>query len=151
MQIAILSNPIQVGEYRDLFPNTSFTANGPDDEFLAQNNAKKINLFKDFDSFTQKLVMCEPYDDGEFVSMVRVEQLTAEEVQSAKDGAMAKIRAERNRLLRDCDWTQIPDCTVAKKAEWATYRQTLRDLPDNISEPRTFKDWPHDPDWVQYP
>jgi hypothetical protein len=148
MQIAILSNPIQVGDYHDLFPNTSFTMSGPDDEFLAQNNAKKVTLFKDYDSLTQKLVSCDPYDDGKFVSVVRVEALTTKELQTIKDIAMLKIRAKRNQLLRDCDWTQISDCTVAKKTDWATYRQTLRDLPNTITEPRTFNNWPHDPDWV---
>jgi hypothetical protein len=94
MQIAILTNPITVGNYRELFSNTSFSSSGPSDEFLADNNAKKVTLFKDHDRLTQKLVSCEAYDDGEFVSMVQVESLTAEEIQSAKDSAMAQIRGQ---------------------------------------------------------
>lgn len=147
MQVAILTNPITVGDYRELFANTSFNANGPSDEFLAANNAKKVNLFKAHDRLTQKLVQCAAYDDGEFVSMVQVESLTAEEIQAAKDSAMAQIRATRNQLLKDCDWTQITDCTADKTA-WATYRQTLRDLPSSITEPRTFSAWPNNPDYV---
>lgn len=40
------------------------------------------------------------------------------------------IRNERQGLLSACDWTQIPDVPLsdAKKAEWATYRQQLRDF-----------------------
>ena len=38
------------------------------------------------------------------------------------------LRAERDRLLRDSDWTQSPDCTANREA-WAAYRQALRDLP----------------------
>lgn len=40
------------------------------------------------------------------------------------------IRNERHWLLSACDWTQSPDSplTDAKKAEWATYRQQLRDF-----------------------
>jgi hypothetical protein len=148
MQIAILTNPITVGDYRELFANTSFNANGPSDEFLAENNAKKVNAFKAHDRLTQKLVQCAAYDDGEFVSMVQVESLTAEEIQAAKDSAMANIRSQRNQLLKDCDWTQIADCTADKTA-WATYRQALRDLPSTITEPRTFSAWPHNPDWVE--
>jgi hypothetical protein len=151
MQIAILTNPITVGDYRELFANTSFPPSGPSDEFLTSNNAKKVNAFKDHDRLTQKLVSCAPYDDGEFVSVVQVESLTAEEIQAAKDSAMANIRATRNQLLNACDWTQAIDCTIAKKTEWATYRQTLRDLPSTITEPRTFTDWPHNPDWVDKP
>ena len=148
MQVAILTTPITVGDYRELFSNTSFGTSGPSDEFLTANNAKKVTLFKAHDRLTQKLVSCAPYDDGEFVSMAQVESLTADEIQSAKDSAMAQIRGQRNQLLKDCDWTQIADCTIPKKAEWATYRQALRDLPSTITEPRTFTDWPHNPDYV---
>ena len=37
---------------------------------------------------------------------------------------------KRNSKLRDSDWTQIPDSplTAEKKAEWAAYRQALRDI-----------------------
>ena len=43
------------------------------------------------------------------------------------DTQWAIIRAERNRLLSDCDWTQLPDAPV-DAAVWATYRQELRDI-----------------------
>ena len=147
MQVAILTTPITVGDYRVLFSNTSFGVSGPSDEFLASNNAKKVTLFKAHDRLTQKLVSCDPYEDGEFVSMVQVESLTSDEIQAAKDSAMSQIRGQRNQLLKNCDWTQIADCTADKTA-WATYRQALRDLPLSITDPRTFADWPHDPDYV---
>ena len=148
MQIAILTNPITVGDYRELFNNTSFPPNGPSDEFLTGNNAKKVNAFKAHDRLTQKLVSCSAYDDGEFVSVVQVENLSAEEIQAAKDSAMAQLRSTRNALLLACDWTHMADCTIPKKTEWATYRQTLRDFPSTISDARAIIDWPHNPDWV---
>lgn len=148
MQIAILTSPITVGDYRELFANTSFPPSGPSDEFLSDNNAKKVNAFKAYDRLTQKLVSCDAYDDGEFVSIVQVADLSAEEIQSAKDSAMAQIRGQRTQLLNACDWTQTVDCTIAKKADWAAYRQALRDLPSTVTDPRTFADWPHNPDWV---
>jgi len=42
------------------------------------------------------------------------------------------IRSKRANLLRNSDWTQMPDSPLseAKRAEWATYRQALRDMPD---------------------
>ena len=150
MQIAIIENGnvTQVGDYRELFPNTSFPASGPSDAWLAENNAKKVNLFKEHDSLTQKLAQVAPYVDGDFVSTVQVESLTAEEIQSAKDSAMAQLRGNRNNLLAQCDWTQIPDCTVDKQA-WATYRQALRDFPATVSDARLPVEWPHSPDWVE--
>jgi len=41
--------------------------------------------------------------------------------------ASANVRGERNRLLADCDWTQLADAPV-DTAAWSTYRQKLRDL-----------------------
>ena len=37
-------------------------------------------------------------------------------------------RLHRDRLLKESDWTQLPDATCNREA-WATYRQTLRDFP----------------------
>lgn len=48
--------------------------------------------------------------------------------------ALTKLRIQRNHLLKQCDWTQMPDSplsTVDKEA-WATYRQSLRDLPSTV-------------------
>jgi len=39
-----------------------------------------------------------------------------------------QIRQWRNAELAASDWTQLED-SKADKAEWATYRQLLRDLP----------------------
>ena len=45
-----------------------------------------------------------------------------------KDAEQAKsVREQRNRLIAECDWTQVEDSPV-DKAAWATYRQELRDL-----------------------
>jgi hypothetical protein len=42
-----------------------------------------------------------------------------------------ELRDKRNRRLKASDWTQMPDSplSTSKKAEWATYRQALRDIP----------------------
>jgi hypothetical protein len=147
MQIAILTTPITVGDYRELFPNTSFGTSGPNDEFLASNNAKKVTLFKAHDRLTQKLVSCTPYDDGEFVSMVQVESLTDDEIQVAKDYEMAQMRYRRNQFLKDCDWTQLDDTPMSntQKADWAEYRQALRDVPDQAGFPWEVE-WPVQPE-----
>ena len=54
----------------------------------------------------------------------------------AKADALAALRAERDRLLRESDWTQLPDAplTAAERAEWAAYRQALRDLPQQAAD-----------------
>ena len=46
-----------------------------------------------------------------------------------------EIRSKRDRRLAASDWTQMPDSplTSSKKAEWATYRQGLRSLPNDLA------------------
>lgn len=52
------------------------------------------------------------------------------------------VRIERNTLLTESDWTQMSDSplTDSKKTEWATYRQSLRDLPSNNSSATSIDD-----------
>ena len=47
-----------------------------------------------------------------------------------------QLRTKRNEKLVASDWSQYPDSPLdsAKKAEWATYRQELRDLPANVTD-----------------
>jgi hypothetical protein len=61
-----------------------------------------------------------------------VSDLSADE-SAAKVGAQwTVIRAERNTLLVESDWTQLPDAPV-DAAAWATYRQALRDVTDQAN------------------
>jgi len=55
------------------------------------------------------------------------------------------IRATRDQILRDTDWTMTTGATV-DQAQWAAYRQNLRDLP------QTYKDkTPDDVVWPTQP
>ena len=57
-----------------------------------------------------------------------------------------KLRNERDNLLLFSDFTQLADIglTDSKKAEWVTYRKSLRDLPANTSDPAN-PTWPTKP------
>lgn len=59
------------------------------------------------------------------------------------------IRRKRDDLLARSDWTQLSDngLTDAKRTEWATYRQALRNLPDTYSSAIDKSDivWPDKP------
>jgi len=67
---------------------------------------------------------------------------TPEEAAAARptaDQAWANVRAQRNKLLAECDWTQLPDAPV-DAAVWAVYRQALRDI---TTQANPFKlSWP---------
>ena len=55
---------------------------------------------------------------------------------------LQQIRNKRFYMLAASDWTQVPDSPISteKKAEWATYRQQLRDLPANYTDDDDFSD-----------
>lgn len=59
------------------------------------------------------------------------------------------IRQRRVFLLNGSDWTQMPDSPLSesKRAEWAAYRQALRDLPDDQGSVNSFDEvvWPTPP------
>jgi len=59
-------------------------------------------------------------------------------------------RANRNVRLQKSDWTQFPDSPLSdtKKAEWTTYRQALRDIPETYSDATSLDDiiWPTKPE-----
>lgn len=57
--------------------------------------------------------------------------------------AWDELRKKRLGLLIDSDWTQAPDSPV-NSTTWAAYRQTLRDLPSNTTDPRNVI-WPTKP------
>ena len=57
-----------------------------------------------------------------------------------------KLRSERDNLLLSSDFTQLGDIGLSesKKTEWVNYRQALRDLPANTSDPAN-PTWPTKP------
>lgn len=57
-----------------------------------------------------------------------------------------EMRSHRNRLLAKCDWSVLPDSPLSesKQAEWATYRQALRDFPATWT-PAATADFPDPP------
>jgi hypothetical protein len=67
--------------------------------------------------------------DGLWTQNWIVTDLDDEAAIATSDTQWGIIRNERNRLLADSDWTQLPDAPV-DAAAWATYRQDLRDVTD---------------------
>lgn len=57
--------------------------------------------------------------------------------QALSDTDWKALRRLRDAKLSGCDWTQTVDAplTTAQKQSWATYRQALRDLPQNTVDP----------------
>jgi hypothetical protein len=65
--------------------------------------------------------------DGVWTQNYIVTDLSADASAAKAKAQWNVIRAERNKLLVESDWTQLPDAPV-DAAAWATYRQALRDI-----------------------
>jgi hypothetical protein len=85
------------------------------------------------------------YNPKEFIIIegAAVKKSDAEIEAADKKNAWVELRKRRHALLLDSDWTQVPDAPVDREA-WAVYRQQLRDLPKNTTDPRN-PVWPTTP------
>jgi len=72
-----------------------------------------------------------------------IRQYTDEEISATAIMTSNSVRAIRNKLLVESDWTQISDAPVDKTA-WAEYRKALRDITDQNDFPHSVV-WPNKP------
>jgi len=65
---------------------------------------------------------------------------------SSSSDRVGYLRAIRDALMLCTDWTQMADAplTPELRAAWTSYRQSLRDLPDNYVAPGPIP-WPKEP------
>ena len=104
------------------------------------------------DGLENKPLKAELVDDVWVISL-DVDTVTAQ--------AWTALRTQRNQLLQQSDWTALSDAHLSqdKKDAWFTYRQALRDLPDELANtvpegagPPDLFEWPLDPTvFVQAP
>lgn len=73
--------------------------------------------------------------------------LTQAERDETAAALASEVRSRRNQMLAESDWTQLDDTPLdnVAKAQWATYRQALRDVSDQPSFPLTVE-WPSQPE-----
>jgi hypothetical protein len=68
--------------------------------------------------------------------------IEAEKVRITNETNWASLRQQRNRLISETDYLALADATLTD--EMSTYRQTLRDLPANTTDPAN-PVWPTKP------
>ena len=78
-------------------------------------------------------------EDG--VTTTKAEHEAAYQTRLDADAADS-VRAERETKLKESDWMALSDVTMT--AEWSTYRQALRDVPEQAGFPHTVT-WPTEP------
>jgi len=118
-----------IGQLRQDNSNVSFPKEIPLDT-LAEYNVYPCTLAEkpDYNNATQYITKGIPVEvNGAWIQPYDIYDYTAEEIIEREQQEATEVRAKRNELLKESDWTQILDCTVDKTV-WATYRQALRDI-----------------------
>lgn len=126
----VIAFPYDLNRFRAEHKNVSFPATIAE-ETLNSYGVYKVQpteFPKDVNSKTHIVRQVNPaLIDGVWTQQYSVVQRSVEE-------ASLLIRAHRNNLLSECDWTQVADAPV-EKAAWATYRQALRDITSHVNFP----------------
>ena len=108
------------------------------------------DIFQDDEHYSERAQWCnengcyieeiEPKEDG-------TRQFQIKEIPAPTDEELAtQIRANRNSLLSQTDYLMMPDYPIEsdRLAKVKTYRQALRDIPEQSGFPRTIT-WPEKP------
>lgn len=133
-----------IGQLRRDNPQTSFPKSIPDSILadydvypLTPTTQPAVDYTKNIDEGTPTLV------NGAWLQVWDITDATAEQIAERTDEQASNIRRQRNRLLSDCDWTQLPDAPV-DATSWTTYRQSLRDISSQENFPWNVI-WPEKP------
>lgn len=131
---------VSESEFRAAHPNVSFPA-ALTNEVLAPLGFAQL-------TYSPVALASQGYkivDDGvEQVAGVWRVKYAEVQLDEAETKALAdSVRADRNRLLTESDWTQVADAPV-DKAAWAQYRQALRDVTEQPGFPYNVS-WPVKP------
>lgn len=129
-----------IGQLRRDNPNTSFPKQIPD-ALLAGFEVYPYTVADvTYDPLVQRKV------EGQFVQVDGQWTLFMVAEDIPQSSAESAVRAYRDDLLTNSDWTQMPDGPLsdAAKTEWANYRQQLRDVTSQA-------EFPYDVTWPTKP
>jgi hypothetical protein len=148
MKIAkIINNQIFVDEHTQMFPTTAFPPDGTIPQpFMEFHNLYEVVDTISYDANKQKLQSISPTLIDNKVYLVEVLDKTKEEFDAEW---LIKVREKRNDLLTKSDSYVMIDrwenYTDEKKAALATYRQKLRDVPQDFADHLDNVFWPSMP------
>jgi len=131
--------PYSIGDLRRDNPNTSFPRN-PSDALLADWSVFPVIKQEppSINPATQNLNQTNPtLVDGQWLQTWQITDATSEEIAERTESKAAEVRADRNKRLADCDWTQLADSPLDADAKlaWQLYRETLRMVPEQSGFP----------------
>lgn len=100
------------------------------------------SLAPEYNSNTQKLIQDLPvFNNGKWVAGYKIADLSNSEKDAFYQNAAVSVRAQRDLLISQTDWTQGKDIDDSISLLWVDYRQALRDVtaqegfPFNVTWP----------------
>ena len=141
----ILEYPYSIEKFRADTPTISFPAEISNDTLEAYGvYPVGYEPAPAYNPATQKLVISSQPSlvNGSWVLTKSIVTMTADEAQSSENRKAAEQRRRRDQRLEQTDWCALSDVTMS--AEMSTYRQALRDVPQQAGFPYTIT-WPTKP------
>lgn len=141
----VVEYPYSVEKFREDNPNISFPAEISND-LLASYGVYPVGYqaAPSYDPATQRMVVSYQPSlvDGSWVLTKSIVDKTADQIEQYNAQKESEARDSRNALLAETDWYALSDVTMS--TEIATYRQALRDVPDQEGFPHNIT-WPTKP------
>jgi hypothetical protein len=138
--------PYSLRELRQQHPNVSFPKYPSASDLAAFDVFPITHVDVVIDQRTQIATETSPVyneQEGRWERAFDVRNKTPEELEADESKQALTVRLQRNKMLSDSDWTQVADAVV-DKAEWAAYRQELRDISTQVGFP-WMVNWPMPP------
>lgn len=134
-----------IAELRSDNPKTSFPA-VISDAVLAEHNVYPLQATERPEvDHTKNVIEGVPENtNGKWAQVWNIVDASAAEISERTTNQIFLIRVKRNKLLAECDWTQVADSPVDQEA-WKAYRKALRDVPEQSGFPWNIT-WPVKPE-----
>jgi hypothetical protein len=146
---AAFQYPYTIGEFRSDNRGTSFPKVISEETLAAYNSFPVTQReMPTYDQRTQYVEMdaMPTLEGNSWIIGWTVYDKTSVQIQEYDAIAAKQVRVERDAKLYDCDWTQLPDTdlTPNQEADWANYREQLRNVPQQTDFPYNIV-WPTKP------
>ena len=139
--------PVTYSNFRLLYPQTSFPEL-PDNSFLVDFGYSVFTHtnqppIPQFETCTDGPIVWDAVKDA-YTNTYVFTPFTPEQMAAANQSQLAALTLQRNTLLYQCDWTQLPDVVLTPTvvANWRVYRQQLRDYINVVTDPFNPPAWP---------
>ena len=138
--------PYTLTDLRRANPGTSFPKKISDEVAAGFNCFPVEPTEPPADDYTINLSRTAVKQDGSWVEEWISTPATPEQIAERTEAKANEVRLQRNQLLTDCDWTQLPDAPLDADAKlaWQLYREALREVPEQAGFPWDVQ-WPTEP------